>query len=438
MSAEAGIAPSPAALTPPPPAEAPAPPGGTRLSVSGLAWHHLWDRPLLALPSLLLLTLGFAVLTLALLVGGQIDRAVQRNLPGIDLVVGAKGSPTQIVLAGVYQLQPPTGQIPQEAVKRLRRHPLVAKVIPLSMQDKHRGHPIVGSTPDYLELYEAKMDVGQHWAAPGEVVLGSEVARRTGLRKGERFAATHGLAGDATTTHAEPQYTVVGVLEHTGSVLDRLILTSLDSVWAVHETGTGLDPAEELDPQYREALFAEREVTMLLVKYRSQQGAAVVPRWVQAQEGLQAAQPGPETERLLGLAGIGARVLHLFGAALLLSGALAIFGTLYYAVSDREREFAMLRMLGASASRVAGLVLAEAGWVALLGSLSGMLAGHGLTHLVGWLLHSDHSPPLSGVFFVADELLLPVLGALLALASAAWPAARAWRVDVLQLLQAPR
>ncbi|WP_119153119.1 ABC transporter permease [Caldimonas tepidiphila] len=401
------------------------------MSAPGLAWRYLWARPLVALLNLLLLTLGLASVCFVLLASEQIERSFERDLAGIDLVVGAKGSPLQLILAGVFHLDVPSGNIPLASLETLRAHPMVAQVIPVSMGDSFRGHRIVGSTPDYLALYDARLAAGRAWQAPLEAVLGAEVARRTGMRPGDRFEGTHGL-GEGGETHGDTPYTVTGVLAATGGVLDRLILTSTESVWAVHEAATALDE-EDL------ALLAEeREVTLLLVRYRSPLAAVSLPRWVNAQTELQAAAPALETARLLRLVGVGTDVLRGFGAVLLLSAALSVFIGLYHAVREREGDLAMLRMLGAPPARVASLVLAEALWLALLGSLLGLALGHGLTHLLGLVLQAERSLQLSGAVFVPAELALPALAAALALLSAALPAWRAYRIDVLRLLQAPR
>ena len=126
-----------------------------------LAFRYLWSRPLQALLNLLLLTLGLASITFVLLASEQIDRAFQRDLAGIDLVVGAKGSPMQLILAGVFHIDVPPGNIPLAEVQELARQPQVAKLIPLSLGDSFRGFRIVGTTTDYLSHYRMSYAQGQ-------------------------------------------------------------------------------------------------------------------------------------------------------------------------------------------------------------------------------------------------------------------------------------
>ncbi|MCU7375409.1 ABC transporter permease [Paucibacter sp. O1-1] len=399
-------------------------------SLASLAWRYLWARPLVSALNLLLLSLGLAAISFVLLVSEQIEGGVRRDLAGIDLVVGAKGSPMQIMLAGVFHLDVPTGNIPLATLDELRAQPLVARAVPISLGDSLRGFRIVGTTPDYLELYQARLAAGRLWQQPLQAVLGAEAARRTGLKLGDRFAGSHGL-GEQGHEHGEHRYTVVGLLAETGGVLDRLVLTDLASVWQVHED------MHAVDAEDRAALEAEREITMALLSYRSPLAAIALPRWVNAQDGLQAAAPALETARLLRMVGVGTEVLRGFGAVLLLAAALSVFVALLHAVRERQGDLAMLRMLGAPAWRVAALVSLEGLWLALLASVLGLALGHGLTALLGWVLASQQSLRISGSGWSAWEALVPALALLLALASAAWPAWRAYKLDVTELLQAP-
>ena len=158
------------------------------------AWRYLWSRPLAAALNLLLLSLGLASITFLLLVSHQISQAFERDLAGIDVVVGAKGSPMQLILSGVFHLDVPTGNVPLAAVKALENHPLVAKIIPISLGDSFRGFRIVGTTPEYIRHYGAKLAQGGLWAQPMQAVIGARVAAQTGLKVGDSFAGTHAVS----------------------------------------------------------------------------------------------------------------------------------------------------------------------------------------------------------------------------------------------------
>jgi putative ABC transport system permease protein len=332
-------------------------------------------------------------------------------------------------------LDAPTGNIPMSAVELLRRQPLVAEAVPLSLGDAFRGYRIVGTTPAYAALYRAEFAQGRTWAAPMQAVLGAEVARTTGLRLGDHFAGSHGL-GAGGSEHGEQQFEVVGVLAESGSVLDRLVLTDLASVWAVHDDHHGEAPHEA--HQADDGHDDHRETTLLLVRYRSPLAAVSLPRWVNAQDGLQSAAPALETARLMRLVGAGTEVLRGFGIVLLAAAGLSVWVALLHAVRARQVALAMLRMLGAPASRVAALIALEALLLAGVAAVLGLAAGHGFVMLLERLLAERQSLRLGALGFSEAEWLVPLLAVVLALLAAAWPAWRAYRLDVTTLLQAPR
>ncbi|MGE0331693.1 MAG: FtsX-like permease family protein [Ramlibacter sp.] len=392
-----------------------------------LSLRYLWSRPLTAVLNLLLLTLGLASITFVLLLGEQVDRAFERDLAGIDAVVGAKGSPLQLILAGVFHIDVPPGNIALADVRALQANPQVAQVIPLSLGDSFRGFRIVGTTPDYITHYGAQLAQGALWAAPLQAVAGAQAASAAGLVPGQQFVGSHGLGGGGHA-HGDTPYAVVGVLAPCGCVLDRLILTATESVWQVHEKATAVDEED------RKALEAEREVTLALIRYRSPLAAVTFPRFVNTTTDMQAAAPAVEVTRLLRMVGVGTDVLRGFGVVLLLAAALSVFIALWGAVRERRADLALLRMLGAPPARVAALLVCEALWLALLASVLGLALGHLLTGLVGWLLQAERSLPLTGWAWVPAEAWVPLAAALVAVAAALIPALHARRMDVAQLL----
>lgn len=401
-----------------------------------LSWRYLVSRPLAAGLNLLLLSLGLAAITFVLLTRAQIDRAFERDLAGIDVVVGAKGSPMQLILAGVFHLDVPPGNIPLTAVQALARDPRVAQLIPLSLGDSVQGFRIVGTTPDYLRHYGVQLAQGQVWQAPMEVVLGAQAAQATGLQAGQVFAGAHGLGGGGAA-HAAHPYRVSGVLAPCSCVLDRLVLTATESVWQVHEVGHG--QAGGHDDDHDEAHGGgheneQREITLALIRYRSPLAAVSFPRFVNSTTNLQAAAPALEITRLLRMVGVGADVLRGFGAVLLLTAALSVFIALWNAVRERRADLALLRMLGASPARLAGLLLCEALWLAVLASVLGLAGGHLLTALLGFLLQAEQSLPLTGWLWLGVEAWVPAIALGVAALAALLPAFSAYRVEAGQLL----
>jgi putative ABC transport system permease protein len=396
-----------------------------------LAWRYLWARPLGAALNVLLLSLGLASITFLLLVSAQLARAFDRDLAGIDVVVGTKGSPMQLILSGVLHIDVPPGNIPLKAVRALEKNPLIASIIPISLGDNFRAYRIVGTSPAYIDHYEAKLAQGSMWSAPMQVVLGATVARKLGLQMGNTFVGSHGL-GAGGHTHGDNPYTVVGILSPRGSVLDRLILTDTASVWKVHEDYTASSDDSAAD---RAVMEDEREITMALVQYKTPMAALSFPRYVNTSTEMQAAAPALEITRLLNMLGLGTDVLRAFAGVLLLTAGLSVFIALWSAVRERRADLALLRMLGAAPRKVAALLLCEAVWLGLVASVLGLLLGQGFAAALAWFLKLDNSLLIGGLVWPFELWVVPTLALGVSMVSALLPTLAAYRVSVLELLQ---
>jgi putative ABC transport system permease protein len=365
---------------------------------------------------------------LLVLVVSQLEERMYRDARGIDLVVGAKGSPIQLILSGIYHADAPTGNIPLAAAQALRKNRFIKKAIPLALGDGWRGYRIVGAGHEYPEHYGAKLAAGRLWEKPMEVVLGAEVTARTGAGVGGSFVGFHGVTGQGEE-HGTHPYQVVGVLGPTGSVLDRLVLTSIESVWQVHEEEHG--PEDEAD---RKALEEAREVTVLLVQYASPLAAATLPRQINSQSELQAASPAYETARLFRIVGVGVEALRAFAIVLIIAAGLSVFIALYTALEERRYDLAVMRTLGASPARLFGLLMAEGIVLVVLGAAIGLILGHGLTSVLGAWLETQQYYPVSGLEWRPEELWLVGVALGVGVIAALLPAWRAYRTDVSRTL----
>lgn len=386
----------------------------------------------------LMLAAAVAVTGAVLLVERAARDRLERDLAGIDLVVGAEGSPLQLVMSAVFQADVPTGNIPLAAAERLAADPLVGRAVPVSLGDSLGDARIVGTTRAYADLYGATLGQGRWWTAPLEAVLGAEVARRRRLKIGDTFVGAHGFdaAGHA---HDDQPYRVVGLLEPTGAVIDRLILTDLASVWALHPhpAGPEIDHDHGHEPtggqaQAHDAEREDAEVTAVLIRYRSALGAVALPPRVGRIGGLQAASPAREAQRLNTMLGIGAGALTRLGQGLLALAALGFVVTLSAAVLARRRELALLRALGAGRLRLAGVVMAEGALLGLAGGLGGVLLARGLSEAVARWGGSPLAlpiPPLSGL-----EAALIGAAVLIGLLASAPAAVLAGRTDPVRTL----
>lgn len=402
------------------------------MNVFSLAWRYLWSRPLNAALNLLLLTLGLSAMGLVLLAQDRIEHAFERDLAGIDAVVGAKGSPMQLILSGVFHIDVPTGNVALSDVRALRQQPYIAQVIPLSLGDNLQGFRIVGTTPDYAAHYSGRLAQGRWWKGSMEAVMGATVARATGFPVGQVFSGAHGLAPGGHL-HKDTPYTVVGVMAPCQCVLDRLVLTDLASVWQVHES---LRPGEfeSLAPEDRAAIEADREVTLALIRYSSPLAATRFPRYVNTRTPMQAASPAVEIARLLELVSVGTRLVQGMGVVLLLVAGLSVFIALWNAVRERRADMALLRLLGAPPGRIGAVVLCESLWLALLAGGLGLALAQGLTALLTHWWMSDTGWAVSGAAWPPALWAVPGAAVIVALIAAAVPVITAYRADVADAL----
>lgn len=399
-----------------------------------LSLKNLRANPLNTGLNVLLLALGIATITLLLLFAEQLQDRLTRNAKGIDLVVGAKGSPLQLILSAVYHADAPTGNIPLAEADKLRQQPLVAKAVPISLGDSYKGFRIVGTERGYLDFYNAKLAQGAPWTVSMEAVLGAEVAKVSGLKVGDSFYGSHGLVAGGHA-HDDNDYVVTGILQPTGSVADKLVLTSLQSVWDTHESekptamgkATGLAQSDD-DPE------AHREVTAMLIQFKNPLALMFLPRQINSQTNLQAAAPVIESARLLQIVGFGLDAFRAFAILLIVSAGLGVFVALYNTLKERRFDLAVMRLLGANRGQLFLAVLLEGLLLALLAAGLGLALGHGFAEALGHWLGASQSLTLTGALFLPEELWLLALALLVGLVAALLPAIQAWRTDIAIIL----
>jgi putative ABC transport system permease protein len=419
------------------------------MSLLRLALAYARRRTFSTLLVVLLLAIGVGTITLTLLLAHELNARLTRDAAGIDLVVGAKGSPLQIVLAGVYHVDVPPGNIPLAAVEKLRQNPLVEQVIPLALGDSYRGYRIVGTEPEFITHYGGTLAQGRLWQAPLEAVLGSEVARTTGLLVGSKFAGSHGLA-EGGGEHADAPYLVTGVLAPTGTVLDRLVATSVASVWAVHaHHGAPHEEEEEHAATHGKSVVGAgasatgsadsepsqvREVTLALVKYRSPYAAVGLPRAINQTTEMVAASPALETARLLTVFGAGVDLVRAFAVLLMAASALMLFAALAQALEERRYDLAIMRALGASRAQVATVLLSESLMLAMAGLLLGLVLAHVAAAVIPGFVPQAAPLAAAARTWLPEEWLVVALTLAAGILAALWPAWRAYRLDVAATL----
>ncbi|MCX7070367.1 MAG: FtsX-like permease family protein [Gammaproteobacteria bacterium] len=416
------------------------------MTLLGLALADLRHRRYAQALHVLLMASGLALLVVLLGVTAQVGDRLDRNSRGIDAVVGAKGSPLQLILSAVHHLDVPTGTLPLDEVDRLARDPRVAEAIPIALGDNLRGYRIVGSTPALITHYGARLADGRAWQAPMEAVIGADVAA-SGIAIGDAFHGVHGLGSGRA--HGGAPYRVVGVLARTGSVVDRLVLTGLDSIWALHAAPAMRRPAataapaaadddDEHDDHHDGDPAGSHRVTAALIRYRSPIAALSLPREINERSDHLAAVPAIETARLLGLIGVGIGALKALAALLLAASALSLLVAMVQTLDERQHDLALFRSLGARRSAILWLLWLAAALPALLATVLGLALGHAGLGLLAAGSQAASSLALDPLQPATGEALLAALPLLLATLAVLGPAWQVYRSDVAATLARTR
>ncbi|MFT5019325.1 MAG: putative ABC transport system permease protein [Polaribacter sp.] len=401
------------------------------MSMFSLAYSNLKEHFLTTALSVMLLSIGVGMVSFIVTVSDQLNGRFNRDIRGIDMVVGAKGSPLQLILSAVYQMDNPTGNISNKEASRIIKHPLVKYSIPLSYGDSYQGFRIVGTDSMYISHFKAEFEKGRVWAKSMDVVLGSRAAAKLNMAMGAHFHGTHGLDIEGHA-HEESHYTVVGVLKETGSVIDRLILTSTASVWDIHNHQA---EEESHDHAEHEPEEVEGEITALLVKFKSPMGIMQVPRFINKKTSMQAALPAIEINRLYELMGVGFSTLQAIGVLMMLIAALSVFISLLNSLKERKYELALMRSLGASPTKLFSLVLQESLLLCFAGYLFGIILGRVAIMVLSSFGEEQFHFGVTQVGIATIEIWLFPFTLVVGIVAALIPAFRAYRVDISSVLR---
>ena len=421
--------------------------------------------------SIMLTAFGVSIALLISQFGNHIQNRINLDGQGIDIVVGAKGSPLQLILSSVYHIDIPTGNIAYSQAKKIMNNPQIEESIPLALGDNWRGFRIVGTTTNYIRHYDMSLSTGRYWDQNFEVVVGSSV----NLDIGDEFMGVHGLLEDGSS-HEEHKYNVVGILKPSGTVIDRLILTSLNSVLDIHGLHK-VDNSFEINHEHEHEHDHEHhkeehhdvhghkhdkekhknedenhhkhskndketnktnelgssEITALLIKTKSPIANINLPRSINRESSLQAANPALEINRLISLFGIGSKSFAILSLILILIASLNIFSGLASNLENRMGDLAVLRAVGFSKKRIFKIIVLEGILVVLIGILLGILIGFLLFSTLTNNFFTLHTTNASLIFNL-DFILIILFVFFAGLIAAIFPAYRGSKISIANQL----
>ena len=420
---------------------------------------HQWLDTML---SVILLAFGLGTVSMLILVEKQTTEQFNKNIKDIDMVLGAKGSPLQLILANVYHVDAPTGNIKVGDARMVTENPTIERAIPLAYGDNFEQWRIVGTDQGYPDHYEMKLALGKTFQTDYEACIGADVAKATGLKLGDPFLSTHGLdQSENDEEHAHHHnYTVVGIYEPSGTVIDKLILTPISTVWHAHEDQEVEKPAEPdttlpvekiviknnpttirkgplmmLRPakESKASPNDNKEVTAYLLKKRTPMAQMILPNLIK-ETNMQLALPAIEINRLSENFGLGMDTIKAIAFVIIALSFISIFISLFNALRKRKKEIAIMRTMGATRIKVFCLIQLEG---LLLVVFGGVLAW-GLSRIGLSILSQQLNNNFHYTFNIKDGSLeeLYLFGAaILAGMIACWiPAYQAYKMDISKTL----
>ncbi len=401
--------------------------------ITKLAWKNLWFRPLNTFLSILLLTASVAIISLLILLQQQFENKFSKNIEGVDLVMGAQGSPLQLILSAVYQLDAPPGNINYKEAESWMNHPFVETAIPLAFGDNYLGYKIVGTTQDYITKFDGKFAEGKTFEKNFEVVVGGKIAQNLGLKLGDNFYGSHGDSQEDEHVHDNYAYTVVGILEPTDKVIDNLILSTVESVWAVHDEHDHSHQEEHDD--HHEHDDSDKEITAVLLKVKNKMAFVIWPRLVPQNTKMQVASPAIEVNRLFTLFGFGLDALQYLAYGIMFISGISIFIALYNRLKERKYEFALMRIGGAKRSQLLGLVLFESLLLCVIGFVFGTVLGRLALVLISNSTAQEYKMEFNPLVFIWEkEGILFLITIFVGIIAALIPAVKAYKLNISKTL----
>jgi putative ABC transport system permease protein len=451
------------------------------MNLFAIAWKSIRQRALASSLTALSVALGVALMVMVLVINGTVTRMFSQSATGYHLIVGAKGSPLQLVLNSIYFMDRPIENIPYRYYEQLKKNSAVVHAIPFNLGDTTEDgrFRIVGTIPEYFDVEyipEKQFQFSQGRALTGgfEAVVGARVARAYGWSLGSEFPIAHG--GNLADVHAE-KFKIVGILAPTGTPNDRAVFIHFDGFYSIagHEKpveearaeeearqageapiilpnagskttgplrvkaaqpGNQSQPAPAPQQAVKEVASEQKQVTAILLQMKSDTLAYLYAPRINKAPVAQAVNPIAQISRLLNdlVGNVRTMLLVLTGLIIIVSG-ISIFVSIYNSMADRKREIAIMRALGARRGTVFSIIVAEAVLLCVLGWIVGTALGHALVFLAAPIVEARSDVLINPWSFEREELLLLPVILVLSILVGLLPGLTAYRVDVARGLQ---
>lgn len=386
-----------------------------------IAWRDLIQKSLQHSLTVVVAAVAIGLSLAVMLTASSVRQGMVYASQPFDMIVGAKGSPAQLIFNTIFLQDVPIGNIPNPIYQELLRDQRVEQVIPFAFGDNYRGFRIVGSTVDIFQLRPTlkeppifKLKEGRFFAKEHEAVLGAVVAGKFKMTVGDKFKASHGVIAALEDHKHDEEYVVVGILEPMNRPYDTGIFTSLETVWEIHG-------------------HESEDVTALMVKPKDYVGLMQMYQEMNSGREVQAAFPGKVMADVFDMLGQSETVMTVISYIVMAMALLTVVISLYWSVLDRSRENAILRAISAGRWDILKVILIESAMIIFVSSILGMIIGHFISYGVSAYMRSM-TAVYAPVSFMIQEVGMVVVFALLGIIVSLLPAINAYRTDVAKNL----
>ncbi|MBC7741916.1 MAG: ABC transporter permease [Bdellovibrionaceae bacterium] len=411
------------------------------------AWLNLALKSLRNRKLATVLTIFSMTLSLVLLMAvDRIQRAAHdgftQTISGVDLIVGARSGPLQIVLYSVFNLGQPTQNVSIESYNEIKNRPEIEWTIPYSLGDGHRGFRVVATNQDFFKYYhfrsseKIELAEGQVFNGYFDVVIGADVAATLSYKVGSDVVVAHGVtSGEAIQKHNDKPFRVVGIMKPTGTPLDRALYISLEGMEAIHlDWQSGSAPTKDKEISINAitpAMVQPKAITSFFLRTKNRIEILRLQRWINEykDEPLLAAIPGVVLSEMWQSLSMVEKILKAISFLVMAIGLISMLIALMTSLNERRREMLILRAVGASLKHVLGLILLETflltalaiGFAALLKIVLELILGPWLQSRYGLYLQSpqfSHSELAYMLIMLISALLISFIPAVRAMRSA--------------------
>lgn len=303
------------------------------------------------------------------------------TISGTDLIVGARSGSVQLLLYSVFRIGNATNNVTWESYLDIASQPQVEWIVPISLGDSHRQFRVMGTTTAFFDRYRYRQDRALEMSDGVlmddlfDTVIGADVATTLGYAVGDPIVVAHGLA--SFSDHADQPFRISGILEKTGTPVDRTVIVSLEAIEAIHVDwqGGAQIPGQATPPDRIRAMDLQPSaITAALIGVQSPLQTFALQRAINEypEEPLLAVLPGVALQELWAIVGIAETALLGVSAMVVVTALIGMMATIFSSLNERRREMAIFRAMGARPATILGLLVLEAMLMAAVGAVLGM------------------------------------------------------------------